>query len=204
MNNSESAISQACPAPAGARVSNDVRWTVSEPVKEHVWAMLYRKYADVLFDYGMQMSHNRSMVSDCLKELFTGVKQNTENLSDDAAIRLYLFKSLRDLLIRQITENGHGSSLRVENAFEFASIADTLAIEDEVSAGQPIRSKNLFGSLVVSQREIMYLRCRVGLTHSEIGKVTGMQTGAIDKFVPKVMELLCNKMNVPDSSIPLL
>src|SRR5687768_11939839 len=59
------------------------------------FSILYKKYVQRLYNYGMHTCYDRDMVLDCLQELFGRLWAKRGQLADVEAVNFYLFKSFR-------------------------------------------------------------------------------------------------------------
>ncbi len=63
---------------------------------------LYVRYARELFRYGMAIRADRSLIKDCIQELFIDLWKYRRSLRDTTDIKVYLCKSLSNKIFRQL------------------------------------------------------------------------------------------------------
>jgi len=188
-----------------ASVNDEVLWSSFRKGNELALSMLYKKYVPRLYDYGMNSSKDHDMVLDCLQELFLRLWNKRESVSDISAVKPYLYKSFRRLLIHQIIEQRKLLRFLAEQAtaFEFTISIESTLIEDELSAERIRKLNSSIQSLTKGQREVIYLKFFSELTYREIAEITEMQIDSVYNLVSKTIDLLRKKLQTTRSLIPL-
>ena len=186
-------------------VNDEVLWSSFKKGNELALSMLYKKYVRRLYDYGMNSSKDHDMVLDCLQELFLRLWNKRETLSNISAVKPYLYKSFRRLLIHQIVEQRKLLRFLAEQAtaFEFTISIESTLIEDELSAERIKKLNTGIQSLTKGQREVIYLKFFSGLTYREIAEITEMQVDSVYNQVSKTIELLRKKLRAASPLVPL-
>lgn len=185
-------------------VTDDVLWSNIKSGNELAMSMLYKRYVQRLYDYGMHTCRDHDLVKDCLQDLFYKLWNKREVISNVQYVKPYLFKSFRRLLIHQLIERGkHSVPLPEQEIFEFMSSIESVLIEDEIRAEQTIRLKNCVQSLTKGQREVIYLKFYKELTYQEIAEITELQIDSVYNLVSKTIELLRKKLQVAKPHLPL-
>ncbi len=103
---------------------------------------IYVTYAPVLYNYGYKIAPDRSLIEDCIQDLFEHLLRSRSNLSPTDSIKFYLFKAMR----RQIVGKLNGShripfasdmdpdvDFQVEFSFEAGLVAGELMRERQES-----------------------------------------------------------------------
>jgi RNA polymerase sigma factor (sigma-70 family) len=177
-------------------VKDEVLWNSFKKGNELALSLLYKKYVQRLYDYGMNTSKNHNMVLDCLQELFLRLWNKRETISEIQAVRPYLYKSFRRLLIHQIVEQRKLLTFLAEQAtaFEFTLSIESTLIEDEWKAERIKKLKACVQSLTKGQREVIYLKFFNELSYREIAEITEMQVDSVYNLVSKAIELLRKKL----------
>jgi len=78
-------------------------WQNVKRDNELAFSVLYRKYTQRLYNYGMHSCHDRDLVMDCLQELFVSIWDKRKNLTTVHSVSSYLFKSFRRLLMKKLS-----------------------------------------------------------------------------------------------------
>lgn len=89
--------SHSADTPFGAfiHLSDKDLWATFLKGDKPAFAFIYEKFADALFSYGMKIKPNRSLVKDCIHDLFVDLWNYRASLSATDNIKFYLFRSLR-------------------------------------------------------------------------------------------------------------
>src|SRR5687768_14856374 len=91
---------------------------------------LYHQYVDQLYNYGMHIILDRTVVEDSIQDLFLELWQRRQFLGDTDGIRFYLCKSLKRKILRKLKarENAaHRCQLTVDSENEVSESWETQA-----------------------------------------------------------------------------
>jgi RNA polymerase sigma factor (sigma-70 family) len=191
-------------ASAGNSFSDEALWSSFKTGNELALSILYKKHVQRLYDYGMHSFRDHDLVVDCLQELFLRLWKKRDTLATVHAVKPYLFKAFRRILIHQFTEQRKKSSLtKSAIAFEFLPSTESTLIENEMKSEQLQRLKQCVQSLSKGQREVIYLKFFSGLSYPEIAEITEMQVDSVYNLVSKTIELLRRKLQITKPLISL-
>ena len=175
--------------------NDEVLWNSFKKGNELALSLLYKKYVQLLFDYGMHICKDRDMALDCLQELFLRLWNKRETISSIHSVRPYLYKSFRRLLIHHLVEMRKVSARVTEaGAFEFSLSVESTLIEDELRAERLKKLRACILALTKGQREVIYLRFFNELTYHEIAEVTETQVDSVYNLVSKSIQSLRKKL----------
>jgi DNA-directed RNA polymerase specialized sigma24 family protein len=87
--------------PSGGSFSDEALWSSFKTGNELALSILYKKHVQRLYDYGMHSFRSHDLVVDCLQELFLRLWNKRETLASVQAVKPYLFKAFRRILIHQ-------------------------------------------------------------------------------------------------------
>ncbi|MDO5571231.1 MAG: sigma-70 family RNA polymerase sigma factor [Bacteroidales bacterium] len=130
----------------------------------------YKKYYELLFNYGIKICNDNDLVKDCIQNLFVKLINNYQNLSSTESVKFYLIKSFRNTLLNTLKSE----ALR---KYKFRFYPNELLIEKESlsSLSTEILSNKenqsllkAYNSLPSRQKEIIYLYYIKELSHDEI------------------------------------
>src|SRR5690554_146263 len=77
-------------------------WKQLKEGDRHALEKLYVKFARTLFQYGMAVHADRSLVKDCIQELFIDLWKYRQNLKDTDNVKIYLCRSLSNKMFREL------------------------------------------------------------------------------------------------------
>jgi DNA-directed RNA polymerase specialized sigma24 family protein len=88
------------------------------------FAKIYQLHAKSLLNYGvtLRISSNLSVVEDCIQDLFLELWQSRENLADTDAIKFYLFRALKNKLMRTVKYDFSKIRMKLTNYQEETSL----------------------------------------------------------------------------------
>lgn len=190
--------------PAGGSFSDEVLWSNFKTGNELALSILYKKYVQRLYDYGMHSFRDHELVVDCLQELFLRLWKKRETLASVHSVKPYLFKAFRRILLHEVSEKRkHFISSESAEYFDFLPSTESALIEDELKLEQINRLRQCVQSLTKGQREVIYLKFFGDLGYREISEITEMQVDSVYNLVSKTIELLRKKLQIAKPLIPL-
>lgn len=65
---------------------------------------LYRQYLPALYNYGCKIIYSPSLVTDCMQDMFIDLWKYRQRLMTVKSVKHYLFRCLRNRLIKEIAE----------------------------------------------------------------------------------------------------
>jgi RNA polymerase sigma factor (sigma-70 family) len=143
---------------------------------DEVYTLLYKKYIDDLFSYGMAISGNKERVKDAIQDIFYKILLNKKLLKDITDMKYYLFISLKNRLIdmnRSAVEHDDIESLSPQFTINDITILDNIISEEERSIIS-MKVKDLLNSLTSRQREAVCLRYIYNMEYSAIANILNM------------------------------
>lgn len=128
--------------------------------------LLYRRYYDLLLNYGLKFCQDKELVKDCIQDLFVKLHQS-RNLSGTDHVRTYLLRSIKNLLMDKLSSiklmediDEIGFDLKIDDselAFLFHKNDDDLRLSRQLL--------NAYRQLPENQREAIYLRYVKGFSY---------------------------------------
>ena len=184
--------------------NDELLWSSFKKGNKLALSMLYNKYVHRLYNYGMHTSRDHDMVLDCLQELFLRLWQKRDTVSNISAVKSYLFKAFRRILIHQVIERRKSAKQTLEaTSFEFTPSIESTLIEDELKSEQVSRLKSCILSLTQGQREVIFLKFYNQLSYREIADITEMQVDSVYNLVSKTVEILRKRLQIVRPLVPL-
>ena len=168
-----------------------------------VLSLIYLQHSNALFDYGCRFTVNKDLVKDCIQEVFCSLIRTRSNLGETDNIRLYLLKSLKRKIFRELKNVNCQSSLITDQDFPFdlrwsENIDDQLHDLDE-------EKKQLLSeamqSLTERQKEAIYLRFNRGLEYEEISFLLNLNYQSSRALIHRAIEKLREIIQVPNKKI---
>lgn len=138
---------------------------------------LYIKYTQELFRLGMSIKGDRSMVKDCIQEVFLKIWQYRHTIKATDNVKLYLFKCLSNKIHKEVGKDkkryGHLNS----------EWEDKLFNEQEAEVGSSFeKRKNLMEaleSLPARQHEVIHLLYYENHSYEDISIIMGINVQSV-------------------------
>lgn len=160
-----------------AKNKNDLEiWSAFREGDEAAFIFLYKKYANLLFNYGVKFSSDKEIVKDCLQDFFLYLRNNREKLGDTTSIKLYLLKSFKRRVIDYVIKSNNERK-RHKNAVGFhleIEVSEELKyINAQVQKEQIGKLSKALDNLDSKEKEAVYYFYYEGLSYKEIAELLG-------------------------------
>ena len=139
---------------------SNVQWHRFLQGDNDAYCWLYNEYVQMLFRYGMRFTSDSELIKDCIQELFTTIYKNRKRLGTPPAnVKVYLFVSLRNNLLRAIEKQSrHESIEQGTDSFLLEPTVEEQFIDNESQRNQQKIVKKILFALTPRQKEIIYYR----------------------------------------------
>lgn len=199
VSNARNTLSSQLPIspPATRALDDEVLWGQFKAGNELAFSVLYKRYVNRLFNYGMHSCKDRELVKDCLQELFVRLWSKRETLGVAGSVNFYLFKSFRRLLIsrlvasRKFTLPFQGTP---DSVFEFIPSIEDSIIHDESKKQQLEELKASLNALTKRQREAIFLKFFNELSYHEVSSVMELHVDSVYNLISKALTVLKKKL----------
>ncbi|HAO48307.1 MAG TPA: hypothetical protein DCR35_02750 [Runella sp.] len=146
-------------------------WQAFKEGDRVAFAQLYNLHIEDLLSYGYRVTSDRQLIKDSIQDLFLHLWRSRQNLADTDSIRFYLYRSLRNRIVRNSEKNNHSP---IDSAGLFENIIGELSFEDDLIANEQLseqhqRLKRAIHQLPRRQQEIIQLRYYHDFGLDEIG-----------------------------------
>jgi RNA polymerase sigma factor (sigma-70 family) len=166
-------------------------WKRFKSGNDLAFSILYKKYVQRLYNYGMHTCYDRDIVLDSLQDLFGRLWDKRSQVADVEAVNFYLFKSFRRLLLGKLIEK-RKQSLRFLNAeepgFEILSSFEDAIILEEASTQQLHNLKKAIATLTKRQREVIFLRFFNELSYQDVAAIMEMSVDSVYNLMNKAID----------------
>ncbi|MEO5684810.1 MAG: sigma-70 family RNA polymerase sigma factor [Chitinophagaceae bacterium] len=171
--------------------ANSALWHSFKQGNWEAYTSLYNDYYSLLNNYGYKFTRNSNLIEDAIHDLFVRLWASRENLGNPVSVKNYLYKSLRNTLLRKIkTEEKYTGMDAEEYPFGFEvsySNPGGMAIEEKELRE---KVKAIINTLPPRQKEIIYLRFYEGLSYDEIADIMSISINSAYKLLYKALENL--------------
>lgn len=167
-------------------------WTRFRSGDRDAFGEIYEEFIDVLFAYGRKITNDREMVKDAIQDLFLNLYKINPQLNQPENLEYYLYRSLRNEIIRKIKKNRQEASLTENGQFMF-DLKFNVEQEDFDHESDQLRTKALkeiLQSVDAQKRELLFLKFSTGLSYIEIGQLLDMNPDTAKKQVYRTLDQL--------------
>lgn len=161
------------------------------------YALIYRRYFGVLFNYGKKISIDHELIKDCIQELFIKIWNNRENLSETTSIKYYLFTSLKHKLMDSL-KSAYVKHAADQDALDEDMINLIPALpesDDEMITLQRERVLHALNKLSTHQQRLLQMKFYKNLSNKEIAEELGITMQSVYNAVFKALRSL--KKQIP-------
>jgi RNA polymerase sigma factor (sigma-70 family) len=172
-------------------------WLSFKKGNDLAFSILYNKYVQRLYSYGMHSCRDKDLVLDCLQELFTLLWDRREKLSEVTCVNYYLFKSFRRLLMNRLTVGRKfliSLSDRDSYGFDFSPSQEDALIAEEWETERNKKVRNSLHSLTKRQREAIFLKFFNQLSYHEVAAIMDLHVDSVYNLISKSIDLLRKKL----------
>jgi RNA polymerase sigma factor (sigma-70 family) len=182
---------------------SDPLWKAFRRGDKTAFEIIYRTHVRDLLNYGYKVTADRRLIEDSIQDLFFELWQSKENLSHTNSIKFYLFRALRNKIVRNAKDNDLSFTSPIEDrendAIHYSHENDL--IELETRAIQKAHLKEIIEKLPKRQQEAINLRYYHNFTNEEIADIMGVNYQSACKFIYSALKTL--KLNLSITIISL-
>lgn len=151
---------------------------------------IYEEFADVLFAYGIKITGDRELVKDCIQDLFYNIYRYNIKLQRPEYLEFYLFRSLKNDIIRKIKSSSQKASLTDDSVvlFDLRFQVEQENLEWESDELRLNALRRILQTISPQKREMLFLKFSTGLNYAEIGDIVGMSADAVKKQVYRTLD----------------
>jgi RNA polymerase sigma factor (sigma-70 family) len=149
-------------------------WQAFKAGKEAAFDSIYDQYFPSLYGYGTRLCPDKSLIKDCIQNLFVELWKNRSHLSDVYSIKHYLYQSLRRSLVKEMVAEKkylHPDELSEDYYFEVTFSHERLLIGEQVAQENINRLQRAFQLLTKRQKEAVFLRFYESLEYPAIAEI---------------------------------
>lgn len=156
----------------------------------HALEIIFDLHIRLLYSYGHKFTNNRSLVEDCIQDLFAEIWEKHAKLSETNSIRFYLFKSLRRKIIRNLQKSHHYVN-DLEEAGELSVVSHEYAlILQQFSEEQLQLLQDALQKLTKRQKEAIFLKFYNQLTYEQIAEVMDLNKRTVYNLISLALDTL--------------
>jgi len=174
-----------------------VLWDNFKNGNELAFSILYKRYVQRLYNYGMHNCRDKDLVLDCIQELFTHLWERRETVSSVGSVNFYLLKSYRRLVASKIATQKKFFTPFPKNSpshFEFIPSVEQFLIDGELKSQQAEGLRNGMKALSKRQREALFLKFFNELSYHEVASIMEVRVDSVYNLISKAIDILRHKL----------
>jgi len=167
-------------------------WNTFQKGDREAFARIYNLYIEELLSYGYRVTSNRQLIKDSIQDLFLHLWLHRENLSETDSVKFYLFRALRNRIIRNM-EKGFLVSETPEDIL--ANIIGDLPFEHdlmqrETDEVQISRLQHAIEQLSKRQQEVILFRYHHDFSLEEISRLMNLNNQSVRNLLHRSISQL--------------
>jgi len=161
-------------------------------------SIVYKRYVNDLFSYGLKIVNDESLVKDCIQDVFINLIDSRRKLLIGARIHIYLFKSLRNRLLDEIRSVSRkhkildSKNISKESTVSDSAEGEMIWKEERLLVQEEIRKA--VNSLTGKQKEIIYLKYTKGLSYDEIALLLEIDKASARTLLYRTLKTIKEKL----------
>lgn len=167
-------------------------WEDFKNGEDYALSCIYHQNIDFLFNYGKKIIRDEDLILDIIQDLFYDLIKARKRLGKTDNIRLYLLKSFRRKLIREIEKNNKLTDLNKNPELQpqiVFSIEEDLIRTEEQTKKNSLILKGM-QELSVKQREVLYYRFTCGFSYEQICEIMPVSNSLARQLVSRAITSL--------------
>ena len=170
--------------------SDTILWYSFREGNKDSFARIYNFYIEELLSYGYRVTSNRQLIKDSIQDLFLHLWLHRDNLSETNSIKFYLFRSLRNRILKNL-EKQHDVSFPVdesvlENIMGDFSYEQEL-VTQEIQLEQILKLQKAIEKLPKRQQEAIQLRYHHNFSLEQIADLMQLNNQSVRNLLHKAI-----------------
>lgn len=171
-------------------------WDAFRNGNKEALEIIYRRYINDLFNYGMKVKDHRNLVKDCIQELFVELWHSKENLSPTNNIKYYLLRALKFKIIHHLKREFRHDELNIQNSLleKYIKSHETVLVDDQINQEQNQKLYAAMAQLPPRQREILHLLFFKELSYEKVSELMSINVKSVYTLAWKALSVLRKKL----------
>ncbi len=164
---------------------------------------LYNLYADKLFNYGSQFTHDRELCVDIVHDVFLQIIQHGKKLGVPQSVKFYLMATYRRKLVKALNRNNkisYADEYDRKDGFNLAFDPNLVFLAESLSSERKRKIEAAMRQLCPRHREVITLHFFEGLPYEEMAEILNFShvksaRNLLYKALKEIARILENKIN---------
>ncbi len=160
-------------------------WEELKKGNQDQFEKLYYEMFDILYNYGLRIINDRSVVEDAIQDVFLNIWKKRKNLNITTSVNNYLFTCLRREILSELKRS------KSESLDAQPHLSLRLASPEPNHTNDTQRSiQSEINKLPNRQKEIIYLKYKENMTYEEIEQIMNINRNSSYKLLHKAIHKL--------------
>lgn len=169
---------------------DNILWSQFRDGDAESFVSIFKNYYSDLFNYGCKITDDRSLIEDCIQDLFIDLWR-TNGKAEILSLKSYFFRAFKFKLIRAISKTGKTTGLKEESAEnEFEISHEMFLINTETNDELKQKVFNAIDELSARQKEIIYLKFYQNLNYEEVSEIMNINYQAARNLIYQSIKVL--------------
>ncbi len=180
-------------------------WEDFKEGDDYAFSLIYSKYSQKLYSYGLKFTSNSTLIEDSIQELFSGLARTRKKLGPTDNIQFYLIKSFKRGLFRQMNKERRYDLDKDEQQYVFEitySVEQDIILEESASQKMQLLKKAI-DTLTSRQKEAIYLRFTEELDYEMISEIMDMSVESCRNLLYRTIKSLRDTIQSSAQNIAL-
>ncbi len=181
-------------------------WEEFKNEKDQALSYIYHQNIDFLFTYGKKFTKDKDFLMDVIHDLFYSLIKSRKNLGETDNIRLYLLKSFRRMLIREMDRSKKQADLQNQYLSEpeiVFSIEEDLISDEEKSKAIRFIQQGM-KALNSKQREVLFYKYTCDFNYPEICEMMSITPDSARQLVSRAIHSMKKYLSSNDFFLILI
>src|SRR5690606_15234954 len=146
------------------------------------------------YKYGVKFIGDEDFIKDCVQDLYVNL-YNNKNLAAVSNPKLYLFRSLKNLIINRLAKERRMLTISLQDLpfnVEYETPKDTIESDDEIIK----KVKLIIEQLPPRQKEALYLRFNLEMSYDEISEILEMNYQSVRNLMHRAIKKIREHMEL--------
>jgi RNA polymerase sigma factor (sigma-70 family) len=158
--------------------------------------LLYKRFVDVLYAFGLRFTDDTDLVKDGIQDLFVDLFKYRKTLAPEVNVKSYLFTSLKRKICLVLKKKAAEINHIFEVPFLLSSSIEEQIINDEHQTELLLKLNKQLELLPSRQKEALYLRFNAELEYEEIAQIMNVSLETCRTLVYRGVKQLRERMVV--------
>lgn len=170
--------------------SHDIEWSRFKNGDVKALESIYRAHVMSMINYGLKITDDLNLIKDSIQDLFIELWKSRQNLADTDQPKFYLFRALRNKLVRAISQQSfvsEGEMLLASDSL-LTEYVELEVAEKEQRLQTSGTLKQLLEKLSKRQQEAIYLRFYHNFSYEIIASMMNMNYQSVLNLVQRALK----------------